>query len=69
MLNALAGLISTLINVYTQQGGRYSITATITVVATGACTIIMAVLFLVYNYLILGHVKRVHDREFGGNKS
>ena len=65
MLNALAGLISTLINVYTQQGGRYSITAKVTVMVTGGCTVVMATLFLLYNNWILEAVKRNHHREVG----
>ena len=62
-LNALAGLISTLINVYSQQGGHYSITAKVTVIVTGSCTVLMALLFLIYNNWILEDVKRVHHRE------
>ncbi|KAL6719960.1 hypothetical protein ACLMJK_001881 [Lecanora helva] len=64
-LNALAGLISTLINVYSQQGGRFSITAKVTVMVTGGCTVVMALLFLIYNNWILEAVKRNHSRELG----
>lgn len=64
-LNSVAGLISTLINVYSQQGGRYSITAKVTVIATASCTGIMAMLFLLYNNWILEDVKKRHLRELG----
>ena len=63
-LNALAGLISTLINVYSQQGGRYSITAKVTVIVTGSCTVAMAILFLFYNYWVLAQVRRAHEKVF-----
>lgn len=63
--NSIAGLISTLINVYSQQGGRYSITAKVTVVVTGSCAVVTAVLFLLYNFCILELVKRKHSEEVG----
>jgi len=51
--------------VYTQQGGRYSITAKVTVIATGSCTALTVTLFLLYNYWILEVVKRKHSKEIG----
>ena len=66
-LNSLAGLISTLISVYSQHGGKFSITARITVIAAGSCTIVTAILFLLYNNWILEDVKRDHHRESGTN--
>lgn len=50
---------------YTQQGGRYSITAKVTVIATGSCTTLTVMLFLLYNYWILESVKRKHSKEIG----
>lgn len=60
-------MISTLINVYTQQGGKWSITAEITAIATGSCMVILAVLFLVYNLWVLEKVKRSHGREMANS--
>ncbi|KAG4440533.1 hypothetical protein IFR05_004003 [Cadophora sp. M221] len=62
-LNSLAGLISSLINVYTQQDGAWSVTAKVTAIATGACMVITGVLFGLYNFWILEKVKRRHGRE------
>ena len=63
LLNSIAGLISTLINVYSQQGGRFSITAKVTVAATASCTVITAILYFLYNFWILQGVRRKHQKE------
>ncbi|CAF9926293.1 MAG: hypothetical protein ALECFALPRED_003409 [Alectoria fallacina] len=63
LLNSVAGLISTLINVYSQQGGRFSITAKITVGATASCTGITALLYFLYNFWILQGVRKKHQKE------
>jgi len=62
-LNSIAGLLSTLINVYTAQHGDFSITAKVTAIVTGACTGINLVLFLLYNNWILSKVRSSHERE------
>jgi drug/metabolite transporter superfamily protein YnfA len=62
-MNSLAGLISTLVNVYSAQQGQYSITAKVTVTVTGACTAVAAGLFLLYNNLALEKVKKKHRFE------
>ncbi|KAL5321950.1 hypothetical protein ACEPPN_009915 [Leptodophora sp. 'Broadleaf-Isolate-01'] len=62
-LNSLAGLISSLINVYTQQDGAWSVTAKVTAIATGSCMVVTGVLFGLYNFWILEKVKRRHGRE------
>jgi len=63
VLNSLAGLINTLINVYTQQSGRWNITAEVTAIVTGTIMVITAILFLIYNMWVLQRVKRSHTRE------
>ncbi|KAG9245165.1 hypothetical protein BJ878DRAFT_419812 [Calycina marina] len=62
-LNALAGLISTLVNVYAQQDGKWSITAWITAAVTGGIAVVMGVLFVFYNFVILRSVKKSHGRD------
>jgi hypothetical protein len=64
-LNSLAGLVSTLINVYGQQGGIWSITARVTGIVTGSIMVVCGVLFGLYNFWILNKVKKRHDREIG----
>jgi hypothetical protein len=62
-LNSLAGLISTLTNVYSQQGGSWSITARVTAIVSGAIMVITGCLFVIYNFWVLAGVKKRHGRE------
>ena len=52
LLNSVTGLITTLVNVYTAQGGLWSITAVITCVSTGTCLIIFVILYMWYRQLL-----------------
>jgi hypothetical protein len=61
--NALAGLISTFVNIYGDQGGQLSVTAVSTIVVTGACLVVLAFLFLICHYWALSRVKAQHRRE------
>lgn len=65
-LNSIAGLISTLVNVYSSQHGHYSITARITITATAVCSLVTAVLFGLYNFWMLQKVKVRHEKELEG---
>lgn len=62
-LNSLAGLISTLVNVYAQQSGEWSVTAWVTAGVTAGACLICGVLFALYNFWILRRVKKMHRRE------
>jgi len=55
----VAGLITTLVNVYSAQGSTWSVTTT----ATGVCTGTMLVLFLVYDNWLLANVKNNHEQD------
>ncbi|MCJ1253090.1 hypothetical protein MMC24_000897 [Lignoscripta atroalba] len=63
LLNSFAGLISTFINIYCSQNGEYSITAMVTIIVAGACSVINALLFFMYNSWPLRKVKKSHARE------
>ncbi|CAI6337318.1 unnamed protein product [Periconia digitata] len=63
LMNSLAGLISTLVNVYTAQEGTFSVTARVTLVVTTACSAVTVLLFLMYNSIMLKWVKMRHERE------
>lgn len=65
-LNAAAGLISTLINVYTAQSKQWSITARVSAIVEGACLGVCGALFLFYSNYMLERVKRRHNQEFWG---
>ncbi|CAE6531077.1 unnamed protein product [Rhizoctonia solani] len=64
-LHGLAGEISTLVNVFSQQGGRFSTTAIVTTTVTGACAAVCGVLVLFYSSWKLERVKRAHHRTLG----
>ena len=66
-LNSVAGLVSVLINVYSQHHGDFSITAKVAIITTGSCTVLSAILFLLYNYWVLGEVRKEHERQLGIN--
>ncbi|KAF2107131.1 hypothetical protein BDV96DRAFT_506716 [Lophiotrema nucula] len=63
LMNSIAGLISTIVNVYTAQEGQYSITAKATIVVTAACSVVTLILLLLFNFILLARVKRKHERE------
>lgn len=62
-LNSLAGLIGTLINVYSQQDGAWSVTAKITAAVSGAAMVVTGCLFGLYNFWLLERVKSRHGKE------
>ncbi|KAM0457687.1 hypothetical protein ACHAPV_006582 [Trichoderma viride] len=66
MTNSLAGLVSTLIGVYSQQHGTWSITAKITAMVEGASFCVCGSLFLLYRLAFLRQIKARHGEHYGG---
>ncbi|KAF8880561.1 hypothetical protein BD779DRAFT_1473841 [Infundibulicybe gibba] len=64
-LNSLTGVISTLVNVYGAQHREFSTTSKITIIVTGASTLVCGAIALVYSLWKLQGVKRQHDKELG----
>jgi hypothetical protein len=64
-MNSVAGIITTLVNIYTAQHGVWSITAKITAIVIGACMIVAGLLFALYNFCALRRVRKIHERELG----
>ncbi|KAE8371414.1 hypothetical protein BDV26DRAFT_302789 [Aspergillus bertholletiae] len=62
-LNALAGLITTLVNIYTAQSGDWSIMALLTVIATGLSMVSSLALIIIYKFVKLERVKQEHEIE------
>ncbi|OJD32172.1 uncharacterized protein BKCO1_4000040 [Diplodia corticola] len=60
--NSIAGLISTLVNIYSAQDGKISITAKVTVGVTAGCTLVFGTLFVVHQLLLM-RVKKKHERQ------
>ncbi|KAF9465889.1 hypothetical protein BDZ94DRAFT_1252485 [Collybia nuda] len=69
LLNSLAGIISTLVNVYGVQHGDFSTTSKTTIVVTGVSTLICGVLTLYYSLWKLRRVKMRHDHEIGKERA
>ena len=68
LLNSSLGLLSTVLTVYTQHDGHFSPTALMTLVVTAACALGAGLLYGLYNFLVLGVVRRRHAREVGGKE-
>lgn len=68
-LNALAGLISTLTNIYSQHGGAWSVTARIAVAVEVTSLLVYLGLFAGYNYLLLDRVKKQHHQQIEGDSN
>ena len=63
-LNGFAGLLTTVVNVYTAQKGVWSVTAKITAIVTSALAGTAAILFALYNFWLLEKVRDSHGREW-----
>jgi len=64
-LNSIAGLVTTLVNVYTAQQGVWSVTARVTAIVTGSCVGVAGFLFLTYNFWALRRVRKSHEKDMG----
>ncbi|KAK8149178.1 hypothetical protein MY1884_004548 [Beauveria asiatica] len=62
--NCTAGLISTLIGVYTQQKGVWSISAKVTAIVEGCGVAICGTIWYVVDHFFLCKVKETHDKHY-----
>lgn len=69
LLNSLAGVVSTLVNIYGAQHGEFSVTSKITLIVTSSVALICGVLTLWYSFVKLRGVKRKHDLEIGRGRA
>jgi hypothetical protein len=65
LLNSLAGVISTLANVYGVQGHQFSSTSKSTIAVTTITAGICGAFVAVYQFWLVAGIKRKHDREVG----
>lgn len=63
-LNSVAGLLTTIVNVYTAQKGVWSVTAKITAITTGCLIAVAGGLFGAYNFWILEKVRDDHEAAY-----
>ncbi|KAG2004716.1 hypothetical protein CC2G_003243 [Coprinopsis cinerea AmutBmut pab1-1] len=64
-LNGLAGVITTLVNVYGVQDGQFSTTAKVTIIVVSCTAGACGLLVLIYQFWLLRRVKAEHDRQMG----
>jgi len=64
-MNSLAGVITTIANVYGVQHGEFSATSKTTIIVTGGSALICGLAVLYYTFWKLRRVKNKHDREAG----
>jgi hypothetical protein len=62
VLNALAGLLTTIISLYTAHGGDWSIMALLTVIASGLSVATSLGLLIIYKFGKLERLKQEHTR-------
>ncbi|KAG2016663.1 hypothetical protein GB937_006142 [Aspergillus fischeri] len=63
LLNAIARLLTTFVNVYTAQNSEWSIMAVVTVIITGISTAVALGLTIIYKFGKLERVKREHEMD------
>ncbi|KAJ6551388.1 hypothetical protein B0H19DRAFT_1157441 [Mycena capillaripes] len=68
-LNSLAGIISTLVNVYSAQHGEFVKTSKITIIVTVGAAAICGGLTLLYSMYKLKKVREAHNREVGRERA
>ncbi|KDR70238.1 hypothetical protein GALMADRAFT_76439 [Galerina marginata CBS 339.88] len=69
LLNSLAGLLSTIANIFGVQNGELSKTSKVTVIVTTAATGVLGILTLFYMFWLVRRVKANHDREVGKERA
>lgn len=60
----MAGLLTTIVNVYTAQKGVWSVTAKITAITTGCLIAVAGGLFAAYNFWMLEKVRDDHEAAY-----
>ncbi|KAE9373868.1 hypothetical protein N431DRAFT_338074 [Stipitochalara longipes BDJ] len=64
LCNSFIGLVTALFNIYTARSGLWSVTAIVTVVATGTCNAFMGIMYVLYSQK-LSQVKMEHNNYMG----
>lgn len=62
LLNSTAGLLTTIISLYTGHGGDWSIMALLTVIASGLSVASSSTLLVIYQFVKLKKVKKQHEQ-------
>jgi hypothetical protein len=62
-MHSATGLATTILNIYTAKNGLWSVTAIVTTVVTGVCTMFMLAMYILYDSILLARVKKDHESE------
>ncbi|KAJ7319065.1 hypothetical protein DFH08DRAFT_970962 [Mycena albidolilacea] len=68
-LNSVAGIISTLVNVYSAQHGEFVETSKITIIVTVVSAVVCGGLTLLYSMVKLKSVREAHNRRVGRERA
>jgi hypothetical protein len=63
LLNALAGLLTTLVNIYSAQDGDWSIMALLTVIVTAMVMVVSGTLTAYFYFFKLAETKKEHETD------
>lgn len=63
-MNSAMGILSTLLNIYTTQGGHWSVNAYITAGVTGTLLLVSGTLYLIYEKILLPPLKDIDEPRF-----
>jgi hypothetical protein len=63
LLSSLAGLVTTLVNIYTAREGEWSIMALLTTIVTGLSASGSLILLIIYRFGKLVKIKEEHEME------
>jgi len=68
-LNSFAGVINTVVNVYTTQNKEWNLNSYVTIGVAGSLMLINGALFLIYDLCVLGRIRRSHRRQIASTVS
>lgn len=68
-MNSVAGIVSTLVNVYGVQHGVFVTTSRVTLIVTVAAAVVLGALTLTYSLFLLKNVKSAHNRQVGRERA
>ncbi|KAF9450368.1 hypothetical protein P691DRAFT_615808, partial [Macrolepiota fuliginosa MF-IS2] len=69
LMNSVAGVLSTIVNIYGAQNGEFSKTSIVTICVTSGVAVVCLTLVLWYGLWMLRRVKKQHEREMGIEKA
>lgn len=69
LLNSLAGILSTLTNVFGVHHATFSVSSKSTIIVTSAVAGVCGILLLVYQFVLIRGIKKKHDAAVGKQRA